>query len=204
MRRHPQAVIATARGAALLAIRGFAATHADLPRCRRYPHVLLAAVLAVGLAACKTTEDAAPRAQAPAGVVGARLGPTGGSTVTGVASFRPFEGGVTIAAEIASLAGVGRYRVAVHENGNCSSPNGFSAGAPVLLAGTSAPAVVAFSANTEGGASVVARINGLTIDRVGGKAVVVHEGGIGPLDAQPGVRNGRVACGVVGNMQPLF
>ncbi len=36
-----------------------------------------------------------------------------------------------------------------------------------------------------------------------GKSVVVHDGATGSLEAQPGVRNNRVACGVIGTVKPL-
>jgi Cu-Zn family superoxide dismutase len=164
---------------------------------------LLAALAAAGLTACTTAGDADPRVSTSGAVIAARLAPTGGSTVTGLVTFRPFEGGVTIAAQVAGLGGAGRHRIAIHATGNCSSPNAFSAGAPLSLPGSSAPAVIEFSADTEGRASVVTRIAGLTIDRLDGRSVVVHDAGDGPLSAEPGVRNGRVACGVIGTMRPL-
>ena len=37
-----------------------------------------------------------------------------------------------------------------------------------------------------------------------GKSLVLHAGGSGPLDAQPGVPNERVACGVIGPIPTLF
>ena len=97
--------------------------------------------------------------------------------------------------------GAGRHRVAIHVNANCTSPNGFSAGAPMLLAGSSTPVVVAVSVSgSEGTVSTVARIPGLALDGpngLEGKSVVVHEGMAGSLDASPGVPNGRLACGVL-------
>jgi len=51
-----------------------------------------------------------------------------------------------------------------------------------------------------------ARLPGLTADGpngLRGKAVVVHEGGVGPLDAQPGVQNNRIACAAIGDAPSL-
>jgi Cu/Zn superoxide dismutase len=50
------------------------------------------------------------------------------------------------------------------------------------------------------------RLPGLKIDGtdgIRGKSVVVHLGATGSLDAQPGVPNNRVACGVIETNKPL-
>jgi Cu/Zn superoxide dismutase len=41
-------------------------------------------------------------------------------------------------------------------------------------------------------------------DGVTGRAVVVHAGASGSLEAQPGIPNNRAACGVIGTPDPLF
>ena len=51
------------------------------------------------------------------------------------------------------------------------------------------------------------RIPGLVLDGpagISGKSLVVHQGLYGSLDAQPGVPNNRVACGVIQTIKPLF
>ena len=45
------------------------------------------------------------------------------------------------------------------------------------------------------------RIDGA--DGIRGKSVVVHRGATGSLDAEPGVPNNRVACGVIETNKPL-
>ena len=111
---------------------------------------------------------------------------------------------------VANFGGVGAggHRVAIHMNANCTSPNGFSAGAPMLLPGSSAPVVVSVrTEGSEGTVATVTRIPGLAIDGaagIDGKSVVVHEGVAGSLDARPGIANGRLACGLIGPMQVLF
>ena len=171
---------------------------------RCFAHVMLALFLAGGLAACKTAPDAGSRPSSAARAVGARLAPIGGSAVRGSVTFRPDEGGVVVIANFGGV-GAGPHRVAIHMNANCTSPNGFSAGAPMLLPGSSAPVVVVVrTEGSEGTVSTVARIAGVAIDGLDGKSVVVHEGTGSALDARPGVQNGRLACGLIGPVSALF
>ena len=168
---------------------------------------VLALALAGALAACKTADDAGQRGSPTARTIGARLAPIGGSATTGLVTFRPYEGGVVMAANFGGV-GAGPYRVAIHTIANCTSPNGFSAGAPMLLSGASEPVVVAvWTEGSEGTVSTVTRIAGVAIDGpagLDGKSVVVHAGAVGPLDALPGVPNGRLACGLIAPMTTLF
>ena len=169
--------------------------------------VVLAVALAGALASCKTTDDAGPRGSPTTRAVGARLAPVGGSVAKGLVTFRPYEGGVVVIANFGGV-GAGAHRVAIHTNANCTSPNGFSAGAPMLLPGSSAPVVVTVrTEGSEGTVSTVTRIAGLTMEGpagLDGKSVVVHAGAVGPLDALPGVPNGRLACGLIGPITTLF
>jgi len=200
MRRHPQVLIASPKGSAVprLAAKYFA------PAPRVLPFLVLAAAIAGGLGACKSVDEAVTTTTRPN--FGARLTPTGGSAMTGGASFRPYDGGVVI---VVSLAGgtPGQWRVVVHANGNCTSPNGFSAGPPVNLPGTAMPAAVQASTSANGGAEIATRLPGLTLEgpaSIVGKSVVVHAGALGSLEAQPGVPNNRVACGVIEARPSLF
>ncbi len=96
----------------------------------------------------------------------------------------------------------GSYKVVIHANGLCNSPNGFSAGPPWAPEGMKPPLpnrVV--MATTDGNAELTVRIDGLALEgpqSIEGKAVVVHDASARSLEAQPGVPNGRVACGVIG------
>jgi Cu/Zn superoxide dismutase len=181
--------------------------HDALSSLRGGARVVLALALAGGLAACKTTDDAGSRPSAAVPGIGAWLVPVGGSVVRGLVTFRPYEGGVTILVNFGG-APAGQQRVVIHTNANCTSANGFSAGPPMLLPGTSAPIVVGVrTEGSEGTVSTVTRIAGLAIDGpngLEGKSVVVHSGGSGPLDASPGVPNGRLACGLIGPVTSLF
>ena len=167
----------------------------------------LAFALVGGLAACKTASTEGSRAAPTMQPIGARLAPIGGSVARGSVSFRSYEGGVIMVANFGGVS-AGVHRIAIHMNANCTSPNGFSAGAPMLLPGSSAPVVVFVrTEGSEGTVATVTRIAGLAIDGVGGvdgKSIVVHEGAEGSLEARPGVPNGRVACGLIGPVPALF
>ncbi len=70
-----------------------------------------------------------------------------------------------------------------------------------MLPGTSDPAMVWMSTNTDGVGTITTRLSGVALDGpagINGKSVVIHMG-FGSLEAQPGVPNDRVACGVIGN-----
>jgi Cu-Zn family superoxide dismutase len=161
---------------------------------------LVPLLVPVALAACAT--DGAP----PRPSLGAKLVPTGGSAMGGGVAFGEVDGGLMIAANVTNGT-PGAWRVAIHANGNCSSANGFSAGPPVLLPGSSLPAVVGLTLNENGIGGISTRLPGLRLDGpngIVGKSVVVHAGAIGSLEAVPGVPNSRAACGVIGPVVPLF
>jgi Cu-Zn family superoxide dismutase len=203
MRRHPQVLRVPPNEAATRFARPRSRTNWAAPVLERLLRCALAAALASGLASCQTADDKGTRGGGMA--VGARLVPIGGSAVRGLITFRQVEGGVAVVADF--LGGYsGRLRIVIHANGNCSSPNGFSAGPPLVFPGTAEPAAVTITA-VDGYAVVSTRMPGLTLEGpggIGGKAVVVHAGEAGSLEAQPGVPNNRVACGVIDALQPLF
>ena len=96
----------------------------------------------------------------------------------------------------------GPYRVAIHATGNCSSPNTILAGPPWAPPG-GVPQVYAGAAGNTGLLMMTASLDGVAVDGpdgILGKAVVVHQGLAGPLDAQPGLPNNRIACGVIENI----
>jgi superoxide dismutase, Cu-Zn family len=165
--------------------------------------VALAIAASGSLLSCKTTDEA-PKAAPPN--IGARLARIGDSVMTGRVAFQRYDGGVTLAASLAG-GSPGPWRVAIHTTGNCSSPNGFSAGPPVMLPGTSTPAVASVMVNPDKAfGEISVRLPGLSLegpDSIVGKSVVVHAAG-GSLEAEPGVRNNRAACGVIESMPSLF
>ncbi len=136
--------------------------------------------------------------------VEARLFGANGSVVNGSAVLHEVRGGVDLALWLGSV-GPGRYRVAIHATGNCSSRNAFSAGAPWAPPGIPV-AVILFDKNDDT-RTITMKLPGYKLrgpDGVFGRAVVVHEGSSASLEAEPGVPNARIACGVIGVPERLF
>jgi Cu-Zn family superoxide dismutase len=162
--------------------------------------LLLGAAL---IAAC----DSMPRIVPEAGVMGvARLAPRNSSTVRGVISFTQRGSRVWISANFTDLV-PGSHSLYIHEVGNCSSANAASAG-PVWNAGGSAAGgkrtgdLPQLYAGTEGNAVLQITTPDLSVgtgapNDVIGHSVVVYA----RLDPDPkaefGVRNDRLACGVI-------
>ena len=165
-------------------------------------HAVQAAAVVLALAACASGEATK---QKPVNI-GARLQPIGGSIGHGLATFRPYDGGLTFVADVGGFSG-GPYRFVIHTNPVCTSPNGFSAGPPFVPPGTGAPVVVPAVIYHQGTATLTTRVPGIALggpNGVEGKSLVLHASESGPLDAQPGVPNDRVACGVIGPVPTLF
>lgn len=100
----------------------------------------------------------------------------------------------------------GQYRIVIHATPNCTSPNGFSAGPPLVLPGATAPVVVSTIVYEQGTATLVTRIPGIAFTGpagIEGRSIVLHASGAGSLEARPGVPNDRVACGVIGAIRSL-
>jgi Cu-Zn family superoxide dismutase len=164
--------------------------------------LFVGAIAAVLVAGCESTKDPAAlkAAKAEVTVAEARFLPIGGSSLTGAAMLGAYDGGVQMRVNF-NGRGPGRYRVMIHATGNCSSPNGFSAGPPwappgVPLAEEGFPIL-----KNDDSASYVVRLTGYRLtgpDGVVGRSVVVHEGGAGTIVAKPDVPNDRIGCGVIG------
>jgi Cu-Zn family superoxide dismutase len=165
----------------------------------------LAAAVAVTLAACASRDDA-PRGAPSTGAIGARLQPIAGGVGHGLITFRPYDGGLTMIADVGGFS-AGWYRIAIHMTPICTSPNGFSAGPPLVLPGATDPVVVPIRMWEQGTATLSTRVPGITLagpTGIEGRSIVLHASQSGPLDATPGVVNDRVACGVIGAVPTLF
>lgn len=157
----------------------------------------LVAVLA--LAAGCSSQPAPPRINVEAPLAG-----IGGSSATGSAILYETKTGVDVNLWLGNSP-PGEYRIAIHANGLCSSPNGFSAGPPWGPPGT-APLAPVFTLGDDS-RTIVVHLPGYRLsgpDGVTGRTVVIHSSASGSLDAQPGVRNNRMACGVIGNPVRMF
>ena len=171
----------------------------------RGARVLPLLAVAVALCACQSPkEPAAPGAPPGGGNVEAKLAGTGGSAANGSVVLHDARGGVNVAIWLGGV-GPGQYRVAVHAAGNCSSPNGFAAGPPWAPPGV--PLAVLLLEMSDDTRTVTVHLAGYRVggpDGVMGRSIVVHAGPSGSLQAQPGVPNNRIACGVIGSPQPMF
>lgn len=160
----------------------------------------------VALGACAGKKEA-PRGIEPAGAgLEARLRGTG-STATGVVRVFDSRDGVSFQMELGDVP-TGTYRVALHEKGNCRSPNLFSAGpawAPPESGRTAAELLPPIFVNNYA-SSYVAYIPGARTEgprSLRGRLVVVYFGAE-ITDAFPGQPNNRMACGVFETLKPLF
>ena len=188
----------------------------------------LAIAATVLLAACSKEQPAgAPREPEPttaappekttpaaAGAeAAAQIAPTQGNTVTGSVALNSSPEGVHITGAIQGLKPNAEFGFHVHEKGDCSAPDGSSAGGhfnPTQVqhgnptsSSHHAGDMLNIKSNGEGVAQVDTTAAGTTLHGdlstdILGKAIVVHEG---PDDytTQPSGKSGkRVACGVIG------
>jgi superoxide dismutase, Cu-Zn family len=148
----------------------------------------------------------------PAHEAVAQVAPTQGNTVTGSVALDSSPQGVRISGAIQGLKPDAEFGFHVHEKGDCSAPDGSSAGGhfnPTQAqhgnpaSGTHhAGDMPNIKSNAEGVAQVDLTAAGTTLHGepttdIMGKAIVVHEG---PDDytTQPSGNSGkRVACGVI-------
>lgn len=151
----------------------------------------------------------AAHAAAPTKAV-AVLAPTKDSTVKGTLTFTRSVSGVAVTGEISGLK-PGTHGFHIHEFGDCSAPDGASAGGHFNPTGQphAAPSAdarhVGDLGNIEAGADGVAKlaVNDTKLALEGessilGRGVIVHTNA-DDLKTQPtGNAGGRLACGVVG------
>jgi superoxide dismutase, Cu-Zn family len=150
----------------------------------------------------------------PAAEGAAQIAPTQGNTVTGSVALSTSSEGVHITGTVQGLKPNAEFGFHVHEKGDCSAPDGSSAGGhfnptqaehgnPSSGTHHHAGDMLNLKSNGEGVAQVDTTAAGTTLHGnlatdIMGKALVVHEG---PDDytTQPSGNSGkRVACGVIG------
>lgn len=181
------------------------------------PHRACLAALSAALllSACGTTKSLDPRtwfskdstpapkvAEVPG--VEARLRALG-SSVSGTVYARE-SGDLLVVRVVMQTSRPGTYRVVFHDNPNCSSPNGFSAGTPWSPPGAKAsPArlLPEAYASTEGSVNLVARIRGVRMGDLEKRSVLVFQGD-DTTPPRPDVPNNAVACGVFTRSTSLF
>lgn len=182
-----------------------------MPRfARRLPLLArrtLIVALASGLVACQSPgkPPAEPETGKPAPSPGveARLAPSNGSAGQGTVKFVVRGDSLVTLVSVAGLI-MGSYRVSIHETGNCTSPNAFSAGRPWAPPGSQRAAVDLFPemrVSEPGHGLLTTTVRGMLLtgpDGLEGKSVIVSAGTTVDADVVPGVPNRRVLCGVIG------
>jgi len=153
---------------------------------------------------------AAVAAPAPVSRALAVLNPVGASGVSGTVTFSRAEGGVKVSARISGLS-EGAHGFHIHEFGDCSAPDGTSAGGHFNPTGQPHAGPTAMSRHTGDMGNVVAGKDGVaTLEYVDthasfegensilGRGVIVHAKA-DDLTTQPtGAAGAREACGVIG------
>ena len=142
----------------------------------------------------------------------ATLAPTEGNQVAGTLSFAAVDGGVRVTGEVTGLPGAGQHGFHVHEHGDCSAPDGSSAGGHFNPASTAHGRVGQgehhagdsdnISANEQGVATVDTLLQGVSVGDGGagdivGKGVIVHADPDDYATQPTGNAGGRLACGVI-------
>jgi Cu/Zn superoxide dismutase len=164
----------------------------------------IALALAVTIGGCETASMINAKIFSRGPGLGGRIKSLGGSSAKGFIVVARREGGVTLIVNLNDV-GPGIYRVAFHTNGNCSSNNGFSAGPPWAPPGGEVQTYDG-AMNSDGLLNMSIPIGGLPIDPpdgIFGRSVVIHAGVSGSLEAEPGVRNNRIACVVLNEASEL-
>lgn len=165
-------------------------------------------VAALAVAGCAASREPGPApgspapAAAPATSLGqvAQLRAIGGSAVNGKVRVVDHGDGATVTVAAFNVP-MGEFRIAIQQNPNCTSPNGFSAGpawAPPASKRKPADLVPTLYVNENGTAQASVQVAGLRatgVNGVEGRSVVIYAG---PrvTEARPDVPNERVACGV--------
>ncbi len=140
----------------------------------------------------------------------AKLAPTQGNGANGTVTFTQHGNKVSMDAEVAGLA-PGMHGMHIHEKGDCSAPDGTSAGGHFNP--TNQPHgdpnghthhmgdLPMLYADTDGRAKLHAELDALSLqagaESIVGKAVIIHQK-LDDFTTQPtGNSGGRVACGVI-------
>ena len=167
---------------------------------------------------CSTTHggkspsaDAGAAAAAPVAFATVQLSPTQGNTAAGTVTFAEMKDGtVHVVADLSGLAPGPQHAMHVHEKGDCSAPDGSSAGShynPEQHGHGLPPAdprhagdLGNVTADAKGSAHYEITVTNITVkgtkNPIDGRAVIVHAK---PDDGGQPVGNagGRVACGVI-------
>ena len=176
----------------------------ELTGVRQFNRLVAATIVAACVAGCSgvhigTThyDEEKEKDKTDYGQVAA-LRPIGGSAIFGKIRVIDRGDGASVLVSMMNVP-PGAYRIAFNETPNCSSPNGFSAGAPWAPAGANARNLIPVQrVNSEDRVELSLHVRALRTkgpNGVTGHSVVVYSG-LEVTNAQPDVPNERMACGV--------
>jgi len=163
------------------------------------------------LAACGGSPAKDEPAPAKTGVFAvARLQPKNGSNVRGFISFSQTGDRVAVAGDFYELF-PGAHSIYIHEVGNCTSPNAASVGPVWNVPGNNGKPtgqLPELFAGSEGRANISMTVRTLSVgtgraDDILGHSVVIYADVDRDPKAEFGVRNNRLACGVIQQGTPL-
>ncbi|UCF40674.1 MAG: superoxide dismutase family protein [Gemmatimonadota bacterium] len=178
-------------------------------REKRYTGIVVIATAAAALAGCAPAEQARTEQPTVTRAV-AVLYPTAGSEVRGTVTFVATDSGILVRADLTGLP-PGEHGIHIHELGDCSAPDGTSAG------GHFNPDDSPHGAPDDQSRHV-GDLGNLTADDAGlaryertdarialgghhsivGRAVIVHAGADDLVSQPTGSAGARAACGVIG------
>lgn len=170
---------------------------------------MTAAFAALAAAAALTACAVPGMGPRPAAV--AKLTPTQGSTTTGTVSFYKEGDHVVAHARVSGLKPGSEHGFHVHEKGDCTAPDGMSAGGHYNPAGQPHGALGSgphhagdmpnLKADAAGEADVRVHLTGVTVGGGGadilGKGVIVHANADDYQSQPAGNAGARLACGVI-------
>ncbi|MBN2527168.1 MAG: superoxide dismutase family protein [Deltaproteobacteria bacterium] len=155
------------------------------------------------------TADATPANAPPMSKAVAVLSPTEGNSVKGTVAFIPEDGKIRVFAKVEGLT-PGKHGFHIHEKGDCSAPDGASAGGHFNPEGMDHGGPHAtmrhvgdlgnLEANEEGVATLEYVDAHLTLEgehTIIGKGVIVHAEEDDLISQPTGAAGARVACGVI-------
>lgn len=140
----------------------------------------------------------------------ARLLPTKGNDVAGTITFTQNDGRVKVMARMSGLK-PGLHGIHIHETGDCSAPDGSSAGGHYNPGGSRhghphggehhAGDLPMLDADANGNATMTTEVLGISLHEKGndivGRSVIVHAGADDYVTQPAGNSGPRVACGVI-------
>ncbi|MCB1111108.1 MAG: superoxide dismutase family protein [Chlamydiales bacterium] len=173
----------------------------------RYFFILPVIAAALACSSCRSGPEESPKADARTAV--AILNPTEGNEVKGMVTFTQLEDGVQIIAEISGLT-PGEHGFHIHEFGDCSAPDGSSAGGHYnptdeMHGGPDSSVrhvgdlgnVIADSTGNAKYERVDTVISLTGPDSIIGKSVIVHADADDYVTQPTGNAGKRLACGVI-------